>query len=126
MCALRYFDEGGMGEDANDPFESEEGKTLFVSSMNNCAMCSLKFSDFSGALDAAGKVLKVEAENVKALFRRGQARAGLGLLEEARTDLLAAGKLAPSDKGIRAALADVKSKRAAAKEKEKSQQLGRR
>ncbi|GMI24088.1 hypothetical protein TeGR_g12774 [Tetraparma gracilis] len=117
----KYFDEGGMGEEANDPFESDEGRTVFVASLNNAAMCALKEGDSQLALESTNKVLKAEAENVKALYRRGLARTALGDLDEARADLLTAGKLSPADKDIRRALASIKEKRAAAKKLEQQQ-----
>ena len=41
-----------------------------------------------------------DKENVKALFRRGKAKAELGQTDAAREDFLKAGKYAPGDKAI--------------------------
>lgn len=46
------------------------------------------------------QVLTEDENNVKALFRRGKARAELGQTDAAREDFLKARKLAPEDKAI--------------------------
>ena len=46
------------------------------------------------------QVLGEEENNVKALFRRGKARAELGQTDSAREDFLKARKFAPEDKAI--------------------------
>lgn len=46
------------------------------------------------------QVLGEDENNVKALFRRGKARAELGQTDAAREDFLKAGKFAPEDKSI--------------------------
>lgn len=46
------------------------------------------------------KVLAEDQNNVKALFRRGKARAELGQTDDAREDFLKAQKYAPEDKAI--------------------------
>lgn len=60
-----------------------------------------------------------QGENVKVLFRRGQALAKLEVWGEAKDDLLAAAKLSPKDKAIRAAYEEAKAKVAENKAKEK-------
>ena len=107
----KYFDEGGAGEDADDPFISDEGKALFVSSLNNAGMCFLKCEDYDGAIEALNLVVKVDEDNVKALYRRGVARTKTGFLDDAKTDVMKAAKLAPTDKEIRKAIASLKEAR---------------
>lgn len=48
----------------------------------------------------SSQVLSEEENNVKALFRRGKARAELGQTDTAREDFLKARKYAPEDKAI--------------------------
>lgn len=50
------------------------------------------------------QVLAEDENNVKALFRRGKARAELGQTDAAREDFLKAWKYAPEDKSIARAL----------------------
>ena len=74
---------------------------LRTSCLLNRAACRLKTGEFPGVVEDCGRVLAGDADNVKALFRRGQALVELQRLEEARADLLRAAKLAPKDQGIR-------------------------
>lgn len=63
--------------------------------------------------------LPAEQTNSKALYRRGVARSNLGLLDEAKEDLLEALKTEPNSKDIRREIATVKEKIAATKKAEK-------
>jgi peptidylprolyl isomerase len=110
-------DEGSSGNDI-----SEEERPLYVSCKSNAAMCYVKTKDWSGAVSACNAVLQVdtEAKNIKALYRRGLARIHMGLLKEAKVDLMAAYEVDPQNKDVRKALAQLKESVAASKEKEKA------
>ncbi|EWM25247.1 hypothetical protein Naga_100571g1 [Nannochloropsis gaditana] len=75
---------------------------------------------WSEAAQEAGLALKKEAEHAKALYRRGVARMNLGLLEEAKADLLGAAKVDPQNKDIRMQLQAIKDKMKAMLAKEKA------
>jgi len=93
-----------------------------VACLNNAAMCYLKLESWTKAKAACDKVLGVDGmeQNVKALFRRGQASLQLGALNDAKADLLAAAKLEPKNKEIRDAFETAKTKVEAVKAAEKA------
>ncbi|CAA3033667.1 peptidyl-prolyl cis-trans isomerase FKBP42 [Olea europaea subsp. europaea] len=66
----------------------------------NMAACLIKLERYDDAIAQCGIVLVEEENNVKALFRRGKARAELGQTDAARDDFLKARKYAPGDKAI--------------------------
>ncbi|EPS72809.1 hypothetical protein M569_01946, partial [Genlisea aurea] len=66
----------------------------------NMAACLIKLKRYDEAIAQCGIVLVEDENNVKALFRRGKARAELGQMDAAREDFLKARKFAPEDKAI--------------------------
>ncbi|KAG8713712.1 hypothetical protein FRC11_011317 [Ceratobasidium sp. 423] len=67
----------------------------------NRAAAYLKLNKNEDAERDCTTVLKLQANNVKALFRRAQARVALGKLPEARADLVAAAKAEPGNAAVR-------------------------
>ena len=82
--------------------------------------CFINLKAWGEAAEAASKVLEKEPANLKGLYRRGFARMHIGLLEEAKADLLAAARGDPKSKPVRAALAELKTRIAEAKKKDKA------
>nr|AFK42523.1 unknown [Lotus japonicus] len=66
----------------------------------NMAACFIKLNRYEEAIGHCSIVLGEDENNVKALFRRGKARAALGQTDAAREDYLKARKYAPEDKAI--------------------------
>ncbi|XP_028777010.1 peptidyl-prolyl cis-trans isomerase FKBP42 [Neltuma alba] len=66
----------------------------------NMAACLIKLNRYDEAIGQCSLVLSEDENNVKALFRRGKARAALGQTDAAREDFLKAKKYAPEDKAI--------------------------
>ncbi|KAI4306712.1 hypothetical protein L6164_029966 [Bauhinia variegata] len=66
----------------------------------NMAACLIKLNRYEEAIGQCSTVLTEEENNVKALFRRGKAKAALGQTDAAREDFLKAKKYAPEDKAI--------------------------
>jgi FKBP-type peptidyl-prolyl cis-trans isomerase len=66
----------------------------------NMAACLIKLKRFEEAIAQCTIVLAEDDKNVKALFRRGKARAELGQTDAAREDFLKAKKHAPEDKAV--------------------------
>lgn len=66
----------------------------------NIAACLIKLKRYDEAIGQCSIVLSEDENNVKALFRRGKARAELGQTDAAREDFLKARKYAPEDKAI--------------------------
>eukprot|EP00501_MAST-03F_sp_TOSAG23-6_P001972 GSMAST32.ASY1.ANO1.2056.1 assembled CDS len=87
----------------SDPSASEkEVHNLCVSCRLNAAAALLKQKEYGKAVAKATEVLTMTGEenNIKALYRRGSARAKFGLLSQARVDLLQAAKLDPQNKAV--------------------------
>ncbi|PIA48443.1 hypothetical protein AQUCO_01400794v1 [Aquilegia coerulea] len=66
----------------------------------NIAACLIKLKRYDEAIAQCSIVLSEDENNVKALFRRGKARAELGQTDAAREDFQKARKYAPEDKAI--------------------------
>ncbi|XP_074568082.1 peptidyl-prolyl cis-trans isomerase FKBP42-like [Curcuma longa] len=66
----------------------------------NMAVCLIKLKRYQEAIGHCTIVLSEDENNVKALFRRGKARAELGQTDAAKEDLEKARKHAPQDKAI--------------------------
>ncbi|KAE8717277.1 Peptidyl-prolyl cis-trans isomerase FKBP42 [Hibiscus syriacus] len=66
----------------------------------NMAACLIKLKRYEEAIGHCSIVLSEDENNVKAMFRRGKARAELGQTDAAREDFLNACKYAPEDKAI--------------------------
>nr|ACU23419.1 unknown [Glycine max] len=66
----------------------------------NMAACLIKLNRYEEAIGQCNTVLGEDENNVKALFRRGKARATFGQTDAAREDFLKATKYAPQDKAI--------------------------
>ena len=102
--------------------EAEEAKIreLEVPCCLNIAAVKLKESDFDSALAECDKVLEIDPDNLKAIYRRGQARFGMKEYDLALQDLNFVRRAEPGDKAVAAELARVKKARQASVEKEKS------
>ncbi|XP_078437287.1 FKBP-type peptidyl-prolyl cis-trans isomerase family protein [Wolffia australiana] len=66
----------------------------------NTAACLIKLKRYGDAIGQCSIVLAEDENNVKALFRRGKARAELGQTDSAKEDFQKAKKLSPEDKTI--------------------------
>lgn len=73
----------------------------------NRAAAYLKLGKNEDAERDCTTVLKLSPNNVKALFRRGQARMGLGCLDEACADFVRASELEPSNQSVKQELLEV-------------------
>ena len=80
----------------------------------NLASCYLKTGQHDLVVEECGLVIRDDAHNLKALYRRGQAYAALGRHSMAESDLAAAQRVNPQDEHVAAALQDVRAKLAAA------------
>ena len=58
----------------------------------------MRMGEYEEVIDECTAALEIEPENVKALFRRGQAQLAIGELRLARSDLVAAARAAPKNK----------------------------
>ncbi|KAJ1460517.1 hypothetical protein M885DRAFT_509530 [Pelagophyceae sp. CCMP2097] len=85
-------------------------RDTYVSCYMNMSQCVLKEHEWPSAAAYATKALAYSPGNVKALYRRAFARSNMGLLEEAKVDLLHAAKLEPKNVSVRQLYADLKKK----------------
>merc|ERR1711994_1058841 len=98
--ALGVFLESDLKKDDLAEEDKKEIKKNQVSCHSNTALCKLKSKDFAECIESCNKALELDADNVKAIFRRGQAHAYNGSNVNALSDLKAAQKLNPDDKQI--------------------------
>jgi len=93
---------------------------LLLSARLNLALCHGKLEDHAAARDQCDAALLLDANNEKALFRRGQAQAALSNHELAHADFLACLRVAPDNKAARKQSALCADKIKAERAKEKS------
>lgn len=67
---------------------------------SNLTLCYLKEKDYHGVIKHASKLLELDENNVKILYRRGMAYTYLMEFDKAKNDLLKASKLEPNNKQI--------------------------
>ncbi|KAL1527926.1 hypothetical protein AB1Y20_009299 [Prymnesium parvum] len=108
-CGVDYARKAGRG-----------AKELLVPLLLNGAQCHLKLGEAAVAAKLCSEALEREPENVKALYRRAVARMQTSENSEARQDLLAAAKLDPSNKEVRARLSECRAAAEAEKIKERA------
>ncbi|RDX74232.1 Peptidyl-prolyl cis-trans isomerase FKBP62, partial [Mucuna pruriens] len=89
-------EDGSFGDD-----EQKQAKALRVSCWLNGAACSLKLSDFPGAIKLCSQVLDVEFCNVKALYRRAQAYIETGDFLLADVDIKKALEVDPQNREVK-------------------------
>lgn len=123
-AAAKYEKAGnyasGEGISGNDVPESE--RALYVACYGNAAMCYIKTKQWSDAVQAVNHIMEIDSEassNIKALYRRGLSRLHMGLMAEAKEDLLKAYALDNKNKDVRKALQLLKTTAAENKKKEK-------
>ncbi|XP_012068191.1 70 kDa peptidyl-prolyl isomerase isoform X2 [Jatropha curcas] len=76
-------------------------KSLIVSCWLNGAACSLKLDDLQGAIKLCSKVLDIEYNNVKALYRRAQAYIRILDLFSAEVDIKKALEVDPQSREVK-------------------------
>jgi len=99
--------------------EKKQVEEIQSSCLLNQAICKLKLEDYSGARLKCEKVLDIDKNNVKSLFRRGQAYAGEGEFDKAKRDFMAAIRQDPKDPLMRKEYEALKKREALYKQKNK-------
>ena len=124
-AAFELYKEAAAFVDPSDGFMCEGGneeaaKALRLASLLNGCTCALKLKAFTEGTEMATAALTLDDSSVKALYRRGMARMGLGEYEEAKADLRRASELDPKSKEVRDGFNECAKKEAAAKKGEKA------
>merc|ERR1712217_798768 len=95
---------------------------IYVALCLNCAHASLKCEDWMCTADHASKIIALEKDNAKALFRRASACAHFtteSRLEQAREDFTRVAQLDPSNREAREQLQKIKERLKELKQQEK-------
>ncbi|CAN6457448.1 unnamed protein product [Victoria cruziana] len=90
-----------LNEGSFEAGEEKAAKTLKVSCWLNNAACSLKLNNFIDTIQLCSKVLDLESQNVKAMYRRAQAYLGTFDLDLAERDVRKALEVDPDNREIR-------------------------
>merc|ERR1712038_572465 len=117
--ALGVFSESDLKKEEIKEEEKKEIKTNQASCHSNTALCKLKSKHFADCIESCNKAPEIEPENVKAIYRRGQAHAYNGNNPSALVDLKEAAKLNPEDKQIAKMVEVIKKRLRLEKKKEK-------
>ncbi|KAK9285725.1 hypothetical protein L1049_024924 [Liquidambar formosana] len=116
--ALRYLDVCWEKEDIDEEKSSSLRKTKSLIFTNSSA-CKLKLGDLKGALLDTDFAMRDGDDNVKALFRQGQAYMALNDIDAAVESFKKALELEPNDGGIKKELAAARKKIADRRDLEK-------
>ncbi|KAL5711713.1 peptidylprolyl isomerase [Ranunculus cassubicifolius] len=90
--------------------EKKQSKVLKVSCNLNNAACKLKLKDYKQAEKLCTKVLELETNNVKALYRRAQAYIQLADLDLAEFDIKKALEIDPNNRDVKLEYKKLKEK----------------
>ena len=94
--------------DAEIETKLSESKAITLSCFLNITPCHLKLGDGAMAEKASNDALKLDMANVKALYRRAQAKRLNLDFEGAKADLLTAAKADPQNREVRKELDELK------------------
>merc|ERR1712146_78632 len=82
-----------------------------------CGLCQLKLQTWKCVVTTCTDALKIDSNNVKALYRRGVARRQMQQWDEAKTDLESALEVEPKNKEVEQTLLEVREALEMAKKK---------
>lgn len=90
--------------------EKRQAAQLKMTCLLNMAACQLKLNAFHNACKNCSKVLETHPENLKALYRRGQALMFMNDLDSAKHDLKEAQSLDPNNRAVNDMLKQLQSR----------------
>jgi FK506-binding protein 4/5 len=120
--AIKKYKKVGSFLDSDYSFtdeEKEQAKPLKVTAHLNISACNLKMKNYRSCIENCDKALKLDANNVKALFRKGQALSALIEWKDAEECLNKALSLDSQNKEIQREIALLKRKVAEQDKKDK-------
>jgi FK506-binding protein 4/5 len=95
----------------DDDAGARQASEIALSCHLNVAACQLKLKEFTAVLESTNHALKIDEQNVKALFRRAQALIQLHRWDEADELLAAAIRIEPSNAAVRDEIKAMKARR---------------
>jgi len=111
--ASKRYEKAAKFVDYDTSFSEDEkklSKQLKITCNLNNAACKLKLKDFKQAEKLCTKVLELDSQNVKALFRRAQAYTQLADLELAEVDIKKALEVDPDNRDVKLTYKTLKEK----------------
>ncbi|XP_071790726.1 inactive peptidyl-prolyl cis-trans isomerase FKBP6-like [Asterias amurensis] len=114
--AIRLLEEARLADES----EEDEMKRVLLKLLLNSALCNIKLCNSTRALSNCMKALDIDHNNVKAMFRRGQAFLQLSDFEKAQKWLSKAQKQCPNDTAIVKEIAKLHTARKTFKQMEQS------
>lgn len=117
--SCRYIEHLRTCMGATEDSEEDQIRKVEVPCCLNIAAAKIAEKKWDDAKIECDKVLEIQEENVKALFRRGQCHLGKKDYDLAMVDLLQAQELEPKDKGILQEIAKTKKAKLMYEQKEK-------
>jgi FK506-binding protein 4/5 len=111
--ASKRYEKAAKFVDYDTSFSEDEkklSKQLKITCNLNNAACKLKLKDFKQAEKLCTKVLELDSQNVKALFRRAQAYTQLADLELAEVDIKKALEIDPDNRDVKLTYKTLKEK----------------
>lgn len=117
--ALKFYEKSASFLSNCDTSVDGESKTISISLYLNKALCYQKLNDQDEVRHACNEALTMDGNNVKALYRRGQANLSLGEIEKALADFERVHQIEPENKAAQNQIAICKQKIKAYKDEEK-------
>lgn len=123
-----FQNAAGKYEEACKLFDEEDGdinniagaKEIVIACKLNSAQCHINLTTYTYAIDKCNYVIKLEPNNIKALFRRGVSRCHIGNPEEAVNDFNKVLELDPENNATKVELVKAKKQINDVKKKEKA------
>jgi len=84
---------------------------------NNLAACHFQWRNYRSVVELSEKVIEVQPNNVKTLYRKGVANMELQEFDEAEKDLIAGRKLEPNNRAVNEKLGQVQQRKKIAEAK---------
>ena len=124
LRALQHCTKFDLCPDLEDK-DKPEINTITISVQLNAAQCNIKLEKYPEACKWCKKILNVDPNCVKALYRLAFSQENLKLFDEAKKNLLIAQKISPDDKSIEQLMKRVvyQIKRENAKRKQMAQKM---
>jgi len=117
--SCRYIEHLRTCMGATEDAEEDQIRKVEVPCCLNIAAAKIAEKKWDDAKVECDKVLEIQEENVKAMFRRGQCHLGKKDFDEAMADFIKARELEPNDKGILQEIAKTKKAKLDYAQKEK-------